>query len=112
MFLKVACNSLVVYVGKAVPVDVYARKKAYATLEHAALAKKRYSGNRRKADRTALCQTFYKFEIKIMSSYMSNEAWFQTSILYEISSLYRVMKSFCIHVFCIYIYATYMYIIM
>ena len=40
MFLKVACNSLVVYVGKAVPVDVHARKKAYATLEHAALEKK------------------------------------------------------------------------
>ena len=69
-------------------------------------------GNRRKADRTALCQTFYKFEIKIMSSYMSNEAWFQTSILYEISPLYRVRKSYCIHLFCICIYATYMYISM
>ena len=40
MFQKVACNSLVVYVGKAVPVYVHARKKAYATLEHAVLEKK------------------------------------------------------------------------
>ena len=40
MFQKVACNLLVVYVGKAVPVYVHARKKDYATLEHAALEKK------------------------------------------------------------------------
>ena len=40
MFQKVACNLLVGYVGKAVPVYVHARKKAYATLEHAALEKK------------------------------------------------------------------------
>ena len=40
MFQKVACNSLVVYAGKAVPVYVHVRKKAYATLEHAALEKK------------------------------------------------------------------------
>ena len=112
MFQKVACNSLVVYVGKAVPVYVHARKKAYATLEHAALEKKGNCRNRRKADRTALCQTFYKFEIKTMSSYMGNEAWLQTSILYKFSPLYRVMKSYCIHVFCICIYTTYIYIIM
>ena len=104
MFQKVACNSLVVYVGKAVPIYIHAIKKAYATLEHAALETKGNCGNRRKADRTALCQTFYKFEIKIISSYMSNEAWPQTSILYEISPLYRVMESYCIHLFCICIY--------
>ena len=40
MFQKVAYNLLVVYVGKAVPVYIHARKKAYATLEHAALEKK------------------------------------------------------------------------
>ena len=40
MLQKVACNLLVVYVGKTVPVYVHARKKAYATLEHAALEKK------------------------------------------------------------------------
>ena len=40
MFQKVACNSLVVNVGKAVPVYIHARKKAYAILEHAALQKK------------------------------------------------------------------------
>ena len=40
MFQKVACYSFVVYVGKAVPVYVHARKKTNATLEHAALEKK------------------------------------------------------------------------
>ena len=40
MLQKVACNLLVVYVGKTVPVYVHASKKAYATLEHAALEKK------------------------------------------------------------------------
>ena len=111
MFQKLACNLLVVYVGKAVPVYVHATKSLRYPGE-CSFREKGNCGNRRKADRTALFQTFYKFEIKIMCSCMSNEAWFQTSILYEISPLYRVMESYCTHVFCICIYATYMYIIM
>ena len=66
MFQKVACNSLVVYVGKAVPVYIHARKKGLRYPGACRFREKGNSGNRRKADRTALCQTFYKFEIKIM----------------------------------------------
>ena len=88
VFQKVACSLLVVYIGKAVPVYVHGRKKAYTTLEHAAVEKKA-TGNCWEADRTAVCRTFYKFEIKIISSFMSNLALFKTSSLYAISPLYR-----------------------
>ena len=44
-------------------------------------------GNQHKANRTELIQeliqTLYNFEIKIMSSFKRNEAWFQASILYR-----------------------------
>ena len=43
-----------------------------------------------------MLEHFHMFEIKIMSSFKSNEAWFQTSILYEILPLYKVMGSYCI----------------
>ena len=39
----------------------------------------------------------YKFEIKIVSSFKSNEAWLQTSILYEILPLNRVTKLYILY---------------
>ena len=42
---------------------------------------------------------FHEFEISIMSSFKSNEAWLQTGVLCEISPLYKVMESYVYFVY-------------
>ena len=52
----------------------------YATPEHAAVEKKTAVETVVKQKGQRYAKHFHKFEIKIMSSFKSNEAWFQTNI--------------------------------
>ena len=60
-----------------------------------------------KQTRRRYAKHFHKFEIKILSSFKSNDAWFQTNNLYEILLLYNVMESYCISRICKYVTYTY-----
>ena len=65
----------------------------YATPEHAAAEKKATVETVVKLTGQRYAKHFYKFEITKISSFKSNEAWFQTNILYGLLPLsLRVMK--------------------
>ena len=84
LFQQVAYRLLVAYIETAVPVYVQARNMTYATPEPAAVEKKTTVETVVKQTGQRYAKHFHKFEIKIMSSFKSNEPWFQTNILYEI----------------------------
>ena len=103
LFQKVACKLLVVYIGRAVPVYVRARNVTYATPEQATVEKWATVETVVMQTGQGYAKHFHKFKIKIMSSFNSNEAWFQTNILYGILPLYIVMELNCISCICKYV---------
>ena len=70
--------------GKAFTVYGQARNMTYATPEHAAVEKKATVKIVVKQTGQRYARHFHKFEIKSLSSFKSNESWFQTNISYEI----------------------------
>ena len=83
LFQRAACRLLVVYVGQAVPVYGQAKKHGLQYPEACSCGEIGNYGIQLKANRTALIQSLYNFEIKITSSFKRNEAWFQASVLYK-----------------------------